>query len=142
MSVYNLVYYFNTPHKTIMFVFFFSIPYYHIIFCFGILCFDCIKISTIPGMYSITTIIGCRWAAIPINFTMFGWSYCLRRIPSWRSFLCWSSGNCLWHVFTATIAPVGVYRALCTTPKEPFLNLSRNGNWCRRISTLQTIIEY
>ena len=61
---------------------------------------------------------------IPINLTMFGWSYCFSILPSWRNFFFCSSGKVTLQVLTATLkVSYGLlfdFRlALYTSPKFP-----------------------
>lgn len=79
----------------------------------------------LPSTYSMTIITGCRWAAIPMNLTMFGWSYCFRMRPSWRNFFLWSSDSVSLHVFTATTIPFGLYLPRYTSPKLPYVLKNR-----------------
>lgn len=55
-----------------------------------------------PGTNSITIIMGCFCTHIPISFTMFGWSYCFKILPSCKNFRFCSSGSVILQVFTAT----------------------------------------
>ena len=73
-----------------------------------------------PGTNSMTIIIGCFWTQIPINLTIFGWSYCFRIRPSCKNFFFCSSGSVTLQVFTATSRPDPCNLALYTSPKFPW----------------------
>lgn len=90
-------------------------------FVFSVTAFFRRKLSNEPpGTNSMTIIIGCFCTQMPINFTIFGWSYCFNMRPSCKNFRFCSSGNVMRHVFTATSFLFDFNRALYTSPKLPW----------------------
>jgi len=82
-----------------------------------------------PGKNSMTIIMGCFNAAIPMNLTMLGWSYSCRVCPSCRNVSWTSSPSSSLHVFTATVRPDDLTRPRNTSPNCPYIGHSEVITW-------------